>query len=221
MSGRIRAVAAGGCLFLGNSPPSGSKVIAGAHLVKRVGQPTKMGGHDPEIRQDYEAFVQAFARHEPGLRAFVRPLVATWDDLEEVIQQTCLVLWRKFAEFEAGTDFQAWACTIARFEVLKHRRRQARDRHVFGEELLALLADEGAEESARRDRERRALDACLERLPPRQRELLKHCYSGSRTIKEVAESLGRSATSLYKALDRIRQALLGCIEGTLGQEAAP
>jgi RNA polymerase sigma-70 factor (ECF subfamily) len=178
---------------------------------------------EPLLRQEqaYEAFVQDFARHEPALRAFVRPLVPTWDDMEEVVQQTCVVLWKKYWEFEAGTDFLAWACTVARFEVLKHRRRRARDRHMFGEELLALLADEGALEAARRERERRALDACIHRLPQRQRELVERCYGGGNTIREVAESLGRSAASLYKALDRIRTMLLQCIERALAQEAAP
>ncbi len=167
----------------------------------------------------YESFVQLFARHEPALRSFVRLLVPTWYDLDEVIQQTCIVLWRKYGEFEPGTDFLSWACTVARFEVLKYRRGRARDRHIFGQELIELLADEGVQEAARRERERRALDLCIEHLQPRHRELIQQCYSGV-SIKDVAESLGRSATSLYKALNRIRQALLECIERTLAQEGA-
>jgi RNA polymerase sigma-70 factor (ECF subfamily) len=141
--------------------------------------------------------------------------------MEEVVQQTSVVLWRKYGDFEPGTDFQIWACTIARFEVLKYRRARARDRHLFGEELISLLAEEGAEETARRERERRALDDCIQRLPPRQRELIERCYGGGMSIKEAAQSLGRSPTSLYKALDRIRLMLLKCIEGSLAQEAAP
>ena len=172
------------------------------------------------VRTDlYESFVQVFARHEPGLRSFVRLLVPTWDDLDEVVQQACIVMWRKYGDFEPGTDFLSWACTIARFEVLKYRRARARDRHVFGEALIELLADEGGREAARRERERRALDTCIERLNPQQRELIQRCYSGV-SIKDVAESLGRSSTSLYKALDRIRRALLDCIERSLAQETA-
>lgn len=174
---------------------------------------------DPD--DSYETFVRLFARHEPGLRAFVRPLVPTWEDMEEVIQQSCLVMLKKFKEFHTGTSFLAWACTIARFEVLKQHRSRARDRHVFSDELLALLADEGALEAERRERERRALATCIERLEPRQRELIERCYSGGATIQAVAESLGRSATGLYKALDRIRLALLDCIESRLSQEAVP
>jgi RNA polymerase sigma-70 factor (ECF subfamily) len=169
----------------------------------------------------YESFVQVFARHEPGLRAFVRPLVRTADDVDEVIQQTCVVLWRKYGDFQPGSDFLSWAGTIARFEVLKFRRSRARDRHLFGEELICLLADEGLAEANRREDERRALDACLQRLPVKQRELIERCYGGGVSINQVAESLGRSATSLYKALNRIRQSLLECIERSLAQEALP
>ena len=180
-----------------------------------------IGDNPSQPSGSYEAFVALFARHEPGLRSFVRPLVPTWDDMQEIIQQTCLVLWRKYADFESGTDFLSWACTIARFEVLKYRRSKARDPHLFGEELLGLLADEGAAEASRRERERRALDRCIERLQPRQRELIRRCYGGGATIKQVAASLGRSATSLYKFLDRVRLLLLDCIEHVLAEEATP
>jgi len=168
----------------------------------------------------YESFVQIFVRHEPALRSFVRPMVPTVEDMQEVIQQTCLVLWRKVGEFEQGTNFLSWACTIARFEVLKYRRTRARDPHLFSDELLVLLADEGAAESDLRERERRALDHCIERLQPRQRELIRRCYAGGTTIKEAAKNLGRSATGLYKALNRIRLLLLECIQRRLAQEAA-
>jgi RNA polymerase sigma-70 factor, ECF subfamily len=171
-------------------------------------------------RSVYVSFVQAFARCEPALRSFIRPLVLTWDDVDEVIQQTCLVLLKKFEARDPGSDFLSWACTVARFEVLKFRRTRARDRHVFSEELVSLLAVEGEAELEQRERERLALEACVEQLQPRQRGLVRRCYGGN-TIKQVAESLGCSPTSLYKALDRIRLLLLECITRSLAQEAAP
>ena len=165
----------------------------------------------------YESFVQEFVRHEPSLRSFIRPLVRSWNDVEEVLQQSSLVLWRKYPDFEPGSDFLSWACTIARFEVLHFRRARARDRHLFGEELISLLADEASAEASHRERERMALDTCIERLPSHQRELIQKCYMGGMNINVVAGSLGRSATSLYKALNRIRQLLLECIERSLAE----
>jgi RNA polymerase sigma-70 factor (ECF subfamily) len=178
-----------------------------------------MSNETPSRLDPYEAFVVELSRQEPRIRTYVRPLVRSLDDLDEVMQQTCVVLWRKYSEFEPGSDFLAWACTVARFEVLKFRRTRARDRHMFSEELIALLADEEAAEFSRRERERQALAKCIGQLPPQQRELIERCYGAGVSIKEVAESLGRSATSLYKALDRIRGLLLQCIERSLAEEA--
>jgi RNA polymerase sigma-70 factor (ECF subfamily) len=169
-------------------------------------------------RARYEEFIQLFARNEVGLRAFVRSLLPGWADVDEVMQESCLVLWRKFGTYEPGSHFLRWACTIARFEVLKYRRKMSRERHVFNDELLMLLAEEAVEESERRELERRALNDCLERLHPRQQELIRGCYGSEQTIKETAESLGRSATSVYKAVNRIRVVLLECVRRALAEE---
>ena len=55
------------------------------------------------------------------LRCFRRRLT-----LEDVFQAANLVLWRKFDQFEPGTNFFAWACQIIRYEVLKYREKYAR-----------------------------------------------------------------------------------------------
>ena len=101
----------------------------------------------------------------------------------------------------------------------KYRRKMSRDRHVFSEQLIELLAAEGELEHEQLESERKALSGCLEKLPQRQRELVRGCYAAGVTIKQVAEDLGRSATSLYKALNRIRSSLLTCIERQLAEGA--
>jgi RNA polymerase sigma-70 factor (ECF subfamily) len=191
----------------------------------RLARPTSPGGRlrmaVEQLVQDgprYEEFIQLFVRHEVGLRAFVRSLVPAWADVDEVIQETCLVLWRKFDGYEPGSHFLRWACAIARFEVLKYRRKLSRERHVFNDELLMLLAEEAIEETDRRELERQALSDCLQKLTPRQQELIRGCYGGEQTIKEAAEGLGRTATSMYKAVNRIRLALLECVQKALAEE---
>jgi RNA polymerase sigma-70 factor (ECF subfamily) len=169
------------------------------------------------VAEPYEQFVQLFVRHEPAIRGFVRSLFPAAQHADEILQETCLVLWRKFGEFEPGTDFLAWALTIARFEALKFRRKLARDRHVFSPDLLATLAEEAAAEIDRRQEERRALETCIQRLPQKQRDLIRAAYVPGVTIKEVAEQVGRSATSLYKALNRLRLLLLKCIQARIAE----
>lgn len=179
---------------------------------------TNRNHNDFDSTESYEKFVQLLTSSEPGLRAFVRSLLPGTDYMDEVMQETCLVLWRKFSDYRQGTEFLSWAITIARFEVLKYRRKLARDRHVFNVDLLAILADEAAIETEELAGERRKLDHCIEQLATPQRELIQACYAQGVTFKQVAQKLGKSATSLYKTLNRIRILLLECIENSESRE---
>ena len=166
-----------------------------------------------------ENFVQLFAAHERHLRAFVRSMGLDWNAVDDVMQTVSLVMWRKWNTFDPDTDFMRWARVIARFEVLKFRRTMARDRHVFTDDLMKLLADASEEQSegSRFESYRSALEECLGSLPPASRELISAAYRGDRTIGEVANDIGKSATALYKTLDRIRQNLQICIERRMSQ----
>ncbi len=158
--------------------------------------------------------MQLFARHERHLRAFVRSMGVDWNAVDDVVQTVSFVMWRKWEQFDPATDFMKWARVIARFEILKFRRTMARDRHVFRDDLMELLADASVELEERVPSEhyRECLEECLEALPAKSRKLIAAVYGGDRTIKEVAAEVGTSATALYKALDRIRKELRGCVE---------
>lgn len=160
-------------------------------------------------------FVVLFTEHERYLRAFVRSTGLDWNAVDEVMQTTSLVLWRKFGEFDLDTSFLAWGRVVARFEVLKYRRTKARDRHVLTEDLTELLADAAEEVSENSDRYLHGLQACLEDLPPKSRQLIHHAYFEDKTIREVAVEVGKSDTALYKTLNRIRLVLADCIEKRL------
>ncbi|MEM7392488.1 MAG: sigma-70 family RNA polymerase sigma factor, partial [Verrucomicrobiota bacterium] len=123
-----------------------------------------------ESADNYERFVELFTRNETDLRRFVRSLLPTWHDADEVVQQVALVAWRKFDTFETGSHFFRWLCVIARFEALSYRRKMARDRLVFRDDLMTLMADEAAEEIEQRRSENEALEQCLKKLPAPQRK---------------------------------------------------
>ncbi len=164
-----------------------------------------------------ELFVQLFAQNERHLRAFVRSMGLDWTSVDDVVQTVSLVMWRKWEQFDPETDFMKWARVIARFEVLKFRRTMARDRHVFRDDLMDLLADTALDqqEQVSSERYRECLEQCLEALPTQSRELIRIVYGGDQTIKEVASDLGKSAKALYRALDRVRDELRECVEGRL------
>jgi RNA polymerase sigma-70 factor (ECF subfamily) len=71
---------------------------------------------DREIEPGSEGcFVELYLRHQRSIYAFISRLVQNYDESEDLLQKTGLVLWRKFNQFEPGTDFLAWARQIAKF----------------------------------------------------------------------------------------------------------
>jgi len=176
----------------------------------------------PDAPQPDERFLRMLMRHEASLRSYILALLPRWADADEVLQNTSIVIWRKFSDLshdEAADDrrFMQWACSIARFEVLNFRRREQRSPLVFSDELLQTIADESIAEDDRRRAEREALADCLAKLPEPAADLVQQCYAGAMTIREVAEQSDRSVAAVYKQLHRIRKQLLQCIRRALRQ----
>ncbi|MFO0824314.1 MAG: sigma-70 family RNA polymerase sigma factor [Gemmataceae bacterium] len=164
--------------------------------------------------------MRLFLQHEDALRAFIRSLVPTQESAREIMQDVAVVLWRKFDGVEDNEDFRRWAFGVARLEALEYRRTRARDRHVFGDEVISLLAASAEASAEVFEAERRALGECLQKLPEPQRVLVETAYAPRVRIDELAARSGRTAMSLYKALHRIRLALMECTEKVLAREAA-
>ncbi len=161
-------------------------------------------------------FVGQIARHQAALHAYIISLMPGADGVDDVLQETNLVLWEKRKTFEPGTNFRAWACTIARFKVMGHRRKMAQlGLQLFDDELAEQLAVECEAEPEEFDERLRALETCLGRLQQPERGLIDHRYFSGSTLDEYATKCGRPVESLRVSLFRIRAALKNCITGEI------
>jgi RNA polymerase sigma-70 factor (ECF subfamily) len=174
----------------------------------------------PAESERHHRFLRTFTAHEPAIRAFVRRLVPMRADADDVMQDVSVVLWEKFDSFREGADFRAWAFGVARYEVLAWLRDKGRDRLVLDEAVVTKLAEETAQDEPRMERQRVALEVCLEKVAPDQRRLLMRAYSEDSRIQEVARGSGRTVPGFYQWLHRMRRMLLDCIRRALAQEAS-
>jgi RNA polymerase sigma-70 factor (ECF subfamily) len=169
--------------------------------------------------KDPERFVRLLGRYQQRVYSFILTLVPHWADADEVLQETNIVLWRKFCEFQPDTDFVRWANQVAYFEVLKFRRRQHKDHLFFSDAFVEEVAAEVMEMSDTLQVQRDRLAGCLKKLSDRDRTLIHLRYDEGSSVKRVAEQLGRSADSVYKSLGRVRRMLMSCIHrDTLAEE---
>jgi RNA polymerase sigma-70 factor, ECF subfamily len=88
-----------------------------------------------------DAFVQLLGQSQRRIFLFVMSMVPNWNEAEEIIQETNLLLWREFDHFQPGTNFAAWACQVALNQVLAWRKRQQRDRVKFSPAFLEAVAE--------------------------------------------------------------------------------
>ncbi|MEO6246940.1 MAG: sigma-70 family RNA polymerase sigma factor [Opitutaceae bacterium] len=171
------------------------------------------------IERDRESQIVALLTEiQLPLRLYVQSLLPGDAAARDVAQQANATLWRKHGEFTLGTNFKAWAFSVARYEVLNYRKRQARDaRLVFSAQLEETFAEDLVRETDDTERKHEALKKCLENLRGKDRELLLHRYASAGTIAEYSERTGRSVGGLKVTLHRLRNALLACIRGQLQQ----
>ncbi len=166
----------------------------------------------------HREFLRAFTTHEPAVRAFVRRLVPSRNDADDILQEVSIVLWEKFGEFHDGGDFKAWACGIARFKVLSWLRDKGRHRLVLDTDVVELVAEVSLQTESRLERQRIALESCFGKISATERELLTRAYRRDVTMQDVATSSGRSIGGFYQWLHRMRKLLLQCIRRELAEE---
>lgn len=163
-----------------------------------------------------DQFVIEMIACQRRLYAYVYSVVCNRERAHEIVQQTNLVLLQKKTEFEMGTSFGAWACRIAFYEILADRRNRQRDRHMFNEETLSLIANQAETDSANSDLRMEAIESCLEELPSEQRELIKERYSTGGSVNEMARQANKSPDAISSLLYRIRTQLSKCVGRKLG-----
>src|SRR5262245_2809137 len=174
-------------------------------------------GEDPSPPGKSKRFLRLFLQNERRLYAYILTLLPNRADADDVLQEASLVMWDKFDEDSPPADFAAWGCRIAYFKVLDFCKKRQRSRVLFSQPVLERLAETAAEQAAalQLDERREALAGCLEKLRPRDRDLLAHRFAEGATVQSTAAHDGRSVDAVYKALAKIRQTLFDCVTRTI------
>jgi RNA polymerase sigma-70 factor (ECF subfamily) len=172
-----------------------------------------------DIQHRKAEFARYLAENQARLYGYIHSLVPDVTHADDLYQQTALVLWNKFDEFDRNRSFFAWACGVARLEVANFVRARDRQRLYFSSDLNLLLVEAHEEMTDAEMEDRRdALSRCVGRLRQEDRELLTECYAETGGVRAAAARRCRSTHSVYNSLRRIRQALLACVERTLARD---
>jgi len=159
----------------------------------------------------HDLFLRLLTKYERQLRRYVHTLVPARGDVDDILQDTTVLLWKKFDQYDVDRSFLTWGCKFAYFEVLKYRQRQHRQRLVFSDELVELLSVERTAHEALLEAQEEVLRGCMGQLPQGDRELVELRYATEMTVAQLAEEISEPVSRLYRELARIRRVLTTCV----------
>jgi len=169
---------------------------------------------------EHTIYVQElFVEHVGGLKYFVLSMLPDPDAAQDVVQETFITITAKAHEFSKGSNFKAWAYTIARFKVLETYKRQKREANRLSDSVIELLASE-ADEFDKDTSQSDALKACLNKLSPKVSKMIELRYQEGWKPSKIAEAIDWTAEAVYVALSRTRTSLRSCIEKQLKSSGA-
>ncbi len=170
--------------------------------------------------RDNECLIRLLLVYQRRIFAYIYTLLPNRHDAEDVLQETCVVIHRKFDQFQQGTNFLSWACQIAYWKVREFRKQAGRQKVLFDQEVFETLAGEMAEIEPALSGRHDALAECLDRLPDRDRNFVMARYERGGGVERAAKITGRSMEATYKALARVRRALYDCVTTRLAKSKA-
>lgn len=174
---------------------------------------------------DQDAFRTLVERHQERIFGYLLGMVRDRDVANDLFQETFLrviaAMQRQRGSYTQQGRWLGWVMRIARNAALDHLRRRKKWVDVTpdeeGDSYWDRLPDEQpcADEQLHHAEEVEWLDACIERLPPEQREVVLLRHETDLTFREIAEL---TEVSINTALGRMRYALLN-LRRMMGEEA--
>lgn len=171
----------------------------------------KASEHDASERQLIEAaqrdpgrFAELYETNFDRVYAFVARRVPGRDDAEDLTAEVFHQALACLAEFEwRGTPFVGWLLGIAAHLVARRWQSAARQPEVLAEEREPASPD--------RTEQAALLAQLVDRLPRDQRHVMLCRFVEQRSIREIAEQLGRSEGAVkqlqFRALETLRNHL--------------
>lgn len=160
-------------------------------------------------------FVELYETDKNRLYAYIFAFVLDHAAADDIFQETSLILWREFAQFELGTNFSKWANGIAFNSIRNFLRVGKKYALDLDDDLLETLYQNSKDESQLSDNKQEKwlkLQHCTSLLPTTLKNIYSAFYVDNCKAEEVAQQTGRSVHGIRKSVHKLRKSLFDCIE---------
>ncbi|MCX6857020.1 MAG: sigma-70 family RNA polymerase sigma factor [Verrucomicrobia bacterium] len=174
----------------------------------------------PTANPDFtRLFERVLVESHGDVRGYLSALGVPVASVDDLAQEAYLAWYRAPDQRPEEVEPVRWLKGIARRMALNFFRTSKRAEERHASVVAELLATEPMELPLRADDDAAmALEQCLEKLPDKQRTVLRLSYEDNLTSHDVAARLDMTASAVRILLMRLRDALRDCITQRLGEE---
>ena len=173
--------------------------------------------YSPESER-HELFFQLYGNCQNKLYSFLYMMLHNENDAEDIQQETAAAMWEEFENFKEGTNFTAWAITIARNKAINFIKKNSRSRALLRDEFYTRITEYIKNDKDDYSDRASAMRDCVKKLEESDQKILKMRYDSNIATQKVAEILGRSKKGIYHTMARIHSVLHDCIKRNLASE---
>jgi RNA polymerase sigma-70 factor (ECF subfamily) len=162
--------------------------------------------------QDLEAFERLYRIYQPRLGRFLITMLQRPQLVEEVLDDTMMVVWQSAGKFRGSSKPSTWIFAIAYRKALKAKARWP-DPVEDDDFDTRVDPDARADEQLHRNRIHEALRSAMDRLTPEHRAVVDLTYFHGLGYREIAEIVNCPVdtvkTRMFHARRRLKQMLAG------------
>lgn len=142
------------------------------------------------------------------LSGFIFSIVKDNIHSDDILQKVCLTMWRKYDNFNKSTEFMAWACTIAKYEISNYKRSLSRCPVSFDSQVYEDVSKFHKTEFSNTSNEKYdKLQTALKSLDKESRNLLIAVYIDNQEVRELAREAGKAYQTYYNKLNLAKKKL--------------
>jgi RNA polymerase sigma-70 factor (ECF subfamily) len=162
-----------------------------------------------------ECFTVLTNRHLPAVRRRIASLVPNTTDVDDLLQEVLLKVWRHLSTFRSESTFRTWMTRVAINEALQsYRRGQSRPIcQALGEFDTFAAHNESALQALTRAETTQVVRKAVVALPAKYRQALILRHLEQLSLRETAQCLRSSIPAVKTRLFRARLMLLAALRG--------
>lgn len=145
-----------------------------------------------ELARDNETQLEElFNYYYPRLYNFSKSVLKIEDGIDDILQEVFVRIWQNRKKIKNPATFNAFIFTITRNLLLNELRRQLNNQHIKEEvRKLSLAKEYSISQIIEFNELKEKVDAIVDELPERQKEIFLLSRTEGLSHKEIAEKLG-------------------------------